>query len=244
MKSLPLNLAFVFLAGICAANAQLPIPTLPLNQPAVAAPPVPAPTSTIPTTPAASAGVPGLLNGYVPDDSYKLRVGDTVSFQILEDRVWNPQNTPLSLVVMDSGEVDVPYIGRVPAVGKTCKQLAAEIKADLEKTYYKQATVVLSLNVATPILGRVYIWGQVHNQGSLDIRVNENLTAGKAILLAGGFSDFANERKVKVVRTDANGKTQTFELDMEKILDEGKVDQDIVLQPNDLIIVPSRLVNF
>jgi polysaccharide biosynthesis/export protein len=132
----------------------------------------------------------------------------------------------------------------VGAVGKTCKQLAAEIKTALEKTYYKQATVVMSLNVATPILGRVYIWGQVHNQGSLDMRVNENLTAGKAILLAGGFADFANKRKVKVVRTDANGKTQTFELDMQQILDDGKVDQDIVLQPNDLIIVPSRLVNF
>src|ERR1035437_3518287 len=45
--------------------------------------------------PAPNAGsVPGLLNGYVPDETYKLRVGDTVSFQILEDRILDIQLTP------------------------------------------------------------------------------------------------------------------------------------------------------
>ena len=103
--------------------------------------------------------------------------------------------------MQDSGEIEVPYVGRVMAVGKTCKQLAGEIKAALEKDYYKQATVVISMNVASPILGRVYVWGQVHNQGALDIQVNENLTAGQAIMRAGGFADFANQRKVKVIRS-------------------------------------------
>jgi polysaccharide export outer membrane protein len=197
--------------------------------------------------PAPNAGsVPGLLNGYVPDETYKLRVGDTVSFQILEDRILDIQLTPASLVVADSGELDVPYIGRVLAVDKTSKQLAGEIKTALEKDYYKQATVVLSLNIANRLLGRVYIWGQVRTQGGLDVQVNENLTAGKAILRAGGFGDFANKKKVKVVRAnpDPNGKTQTFDLDMTQILEEGKIEKDIILQPNDLIIVPSHLINF
>jgi polysaccharide export outer membrane protein len=134
------------------------------------------------------------------------------------------------------------------AVGKTCKQLAGEIKTALEKDYYNQATVVISMNVASPILGRVYIWGQVHNQGALDIRVNEDLTAGQAIMRAGGFADFANQRKVRVVRsptgTDGSKQEQTVNLDMEQILNEGKTEKDIVLQPGDLIIVPSRLINF
>ena len=235
-----LKLAFVLLAGVWAASAQMPVPMLPMNPPITAMP------QSAASTPQAPAAVPGLLNGFVPDDTYKLRVGDTISFRILEDRIWNPQNAPQSLVVVDSGEMDVPYIGRVQAVGKTSKQLAAEIKTALEKDYYQKATVVLSLNIASPILGRVYIWGQVHNQGALDIAVNENLTAGKAILRAGGFADFANKRKVKMVRStpDAEGKTQTFELDMQQILEDGKIDKDVVLQPNDLVIVPSRLVNF
>jgi protein involved in polysaccharide export with SLBB domain len=190
----------------------------------------------------------GLLNGFVPDDTYKLRVGDTVSFQILEDQIWDPQNAPKFLVVQDSGEIEVLYIGRVMAVGKTCKQLAGEIKAALEKDYYKQATVVMSINLASPVLGRVYIWGQVHNQGPLDILVNENLTAGQAIMRAGGFADFANESKVRVIRSPVgaagNKQMQTFNLDMEQILNEGKTENDIVLQPGDLVIVPSRLINF
>ena len=235
-RMLRLNLLFALLAWAYAASAQLPVPMLPMSHPA--------------TTPKATAStataVPGLLNGFVPDETYTLRVGDMISFRVLEDRIWNPQNTPQSLVVTDSGEMDVPYIGRVRAVGKTSKELAAEIKTALEKDYYQKATVVLSLNIASPIFGRVYIWGQVRNQGPLDMAVNENLTAGKAILRAGGFADFANKRKVKLVRsaTDANGKSQTFELDMQQILENGKVDQDVVLKPNDLIIVPSRLVNF
>ena len=190
--------------------------------------------------------VPGLFNGYAPDDTYKLRSGDAVSFQILEDRILEIQTAPTSLVVADSGELDVPYIGRVMAVDKNCKQLGEEIKAALEKDYYKQATVVLSLNIANRLWGRVYIWGQVRNQGPLDVQVNENLTAGKAILRAGGFADFANKKKVRVVRAnvDPKGEKQSFDLDMTQILEEGKIEKDIVLQPNDLIIVPSRLINF
>ena len=142
--------------------------------------------------------------------------------------------------MQDSGEIELPYVGRMMAVGKTCKELAVEIKAALEKDYYKKATVVMSMSVASPILGRVYIWGQVHNQGPLDIQVNENLTAGQAIMRAGGFADFANQRKVRVIRSAMPAVT----LDMEQILNEGKTGKDIVLQPGDLIIVPSKLFNF
>jgi protein involved in polysaccharide export with SLBB domain len=217
-------------------QAQLPVPI------AAAKPANPVATTTI-TAPASPSS--GLLNGYVADDNYKLRVGDTVSFQILEDRLLGFQDIPVSLVVADSGELEVTYIGRIMAAGKTCKQVAEDIKTGLEKDYYKKATVVLSLNLANKILGRVYIWGQVRAQGPLDIQVNENLTAGNAILRAGGFADFASKTKVRVIRAaSATGQKQTFDLNMEDILEKGKTEQDILLQPNDFIIVPTRLVNF
>ncbi len=182
------------------------------------------------------------LNGYVPDDKYKLRMGDKISFQILEDK-----DAPKSLIVTDSGELDVPYLGRVQAADKTCKELADELKVRLEKEYYYRATVIIALDVANKLLGRIYVWGQVRNQGPIDIAVNENLTAGKAILRAGGFGDFANKKRVKVVRSGggANGAAkQTFELNMVDILEKGQTEKDIVLQPDDFIIVPSRLINF
>jgi polysaccharide biosynthesis/export protein len=189
----------------------------------------------------AATATPTILSGYVPDDKYKLRVGDKISLQILEDR-----DLPKGLVVADSGELDVPYVGRVAASDKTCKQLAEELKARLEKEYYYRATVIIALDVANKFLGRVYVWGQVRNQGPIDIAVNENLTAGKAILRAGGFGDFANKKKVKIVRGGAteSAAKQSFELNMVDILEKGKTEKDVVLQPDDFIIVPSRLINF
>ena len=187
------------------------------------------------------SSAPKNLTGYVPDDKYKLRVGDRVSLQISEDR-----DLPKSLIVADSGELDVPYIGRVAATDKTCKQLADEIKAQLEKEYYYRATVIIALDTANKLLGRIYIWGQVRNQGPLEMAVNENLTAGKAILRAGGFADFANKKKVQVIRgVGMEGfEKSTFTLNMVEILEDGKTEKDILLQPDDSIIIPTRTFNF
>ena len=123
MKKIISGLLLV-LAGFPPAFAQLPMPTLGART----APPTAVAVAAAPAQPAS-----GLLNGYVADDTYVLRVGDTVSFQILEDRLLGIQELPVNLVVTDSGELDVTYIGRVKAVGKTSKQLAADIKAALEK---------------------------------------------------------------------------------------------------------------
>jgi len=223
-------LLLALLGGITVATAQTP----PANN---------TPSGATAAVTNALSGTPMILNGYVADDKYKLRTGDKISLQILEDR-----DLPKVLLVMDSGELDVPYVGRVAAADKTCKQLAGELKAQLEKEYYYRATVIIALDAANKLLGRIYVWGQVRNQGPIDIAVNENLTAGRAILRAGGFGDFANKKKVKVVRgggagADTAGK-QSFELNMVEILEEGKTDKDLLLQPDDFIIVPSRLINF
>jgi polysaccharide export outer membrane protein len=207
-------------------------------QSAGATPISPAPPSTGSTN--APITTPASLSGYVADDKYKLRVGDKISLQILEDR-----DAPKGLVITDSGEMDAPYVGRVAATDKTCKQLADELKAQLEKEYYYRATVVIALDVANKLLGRVYVWGQVRTQGPIDLNVNENLTVGKAILRAGGFGDFANKKKVQVIRgaTGQPAGKQTFMLNMVEILEKGKTEKDIVLQPDDSIIVPERTFN-
>ncbi len=195
------------------------------------------PSALVTSTNLGSNMPPVSLAGYVPDDRYKLRVGDRVSLQILEDR-----DLPRSLTVADSGELEVPYLGRVAAADKTCKQLAAELKALLEKEYYYRATVIIALDAANRVLGRVYILGQVRTQGPIEIAINENLTVGKAILRAGGFGDFANKKHVKLIHSSA-ASGQNVELNMVEILEQGKVEKDIILKPDDFIIVPSRLIN-
>ena len=221
-----------------ASNA--PPATITAAKPATPASASPKATTVLANTNATPAA-PASLIGYVPDDKYKLRVGDRISLQILEDR-----DLPKSLVVADSGELDVPYVGRVSAADKTCKQLAEELKTQLEKAYYYRATVVIALDLANKFVGRVYVWGQVRNQGPIEIAANEHLTAGKAILRAGGFADFAKKTRVKLVRATGteSGAKQTFELNMVEILEKGKPEQDMILQPDDFVIVPSRLINF
>lgn len=245
MKDLVYCLALVF-ATVCASAqpAELGV----AGNPGTGDSPAVKPAA--PFTSAAGAASPATSEAGNPnaafDDKHKLGMGDKLSFLIAEDRelAKNRDLEPKALVVTDSGEVDVPYLGRVNALGKTCKQLAEEIKALLEKDYYYKATVTLGLDQASRTLGRVYVWGQVRTQGAVEIPAGEKFTVGKAILRAGGFGDFANKKKVKLVRTAANGQKENVELNMVNILEEGKTEQDVVIQPDDFIIVPARMVNW
>jgi polysaccharide export outer membrane protein len=170
------------------------------------------------------------------DEKKKLGPNDYVSFRVVEDR----DNDSQRLRVSDNGELEVPYIGPVPAEGKTCKELAYNIKAALEREYYYHATVILALDrVSEKSRGKVYVYGSVKGQGPQEIPADEVYTASKAVIRAGGFGDFANKRKVKVTRK--NGKD--FTVDLKRIIEEGHTEEDVVLQPDDQIYVPQRLIN-
>lgn len=174
------------------------------------------------------------------NDTAKLNNGDRVSYRVIEE-----QKSPILLTVSDSGELEIPLVGRVTARGKTCKQLAYELKPMLEKEYFYHATVIVGVETLSTLpKGKVYLMGQVHTQGAIEIPANENLTVSKAILLDGGLADFADRRKVKLVRKKSDGTTQTTIVDLVEILDKGHADRDPVLQPEDMIIVPQRLINF
>src|SRR5213592_2341781 len=78
----------------------------------------------------------------VLDDKKRLGSNDYVSFRVVEDR----DNESQHLRVNDNGELEVPYVGLVPARGKSCKELAYTIKSLLEKEYYYHATVILAVD--------------------------------------------------------------------------------------------------
>jgi len=172
----------------------------------------------------------------VLDDKKKLGSNDFVSFRVVEDR----DNDSQRLRVNDSGELEVPYIGLVPAQGKTCKELAFNIKSALEKEYYYHATVILAVDrVSDKSRGRIYVYGSVKSQGPQEVPPDENYTVSKAVIRAGGFGDFANKRKVKVTRKDG----KDFTVDLKRVIEEGHTEEDVVLQPDDQIYVPQRLIN-
>ena len=173
------------------------------------------------------------------DDHQKLGPGDRVMYQVVED-----QDPPQTLIVTDSGDLEVPYYGLVHADGKTCRQLSGTVKALLEKRLYRHATVILALEVVnrTWMTGKVYVTGQVRLPGGFDIPATENLTVSKAILDAGGFSDFSDKKHVRLIRK-TEGQEKTFEVNVLNIW-TGHLEQDLAVQPGDLIVVPARLINY
>ena len=175
------------------------------------------------------------------DDKYHLAIGDRLSFRIVED-----EEDPKPLFVTDSGDLEVPYIGRFPALGKSCKELAWALKAELEREYYYDATVIIAVDQMTKSRGKVYVVGPVHNPGPQEIPSDEVLTLSKAILRAGSFGDFADKHNVRVTRkgSGSNGLDQTFIVDVAQILEKGRTDKDMPLEVGDLIYVPERTIRF
>ena len=215
----------LFLCCSQALTAELRAPTSDLRPP----------RSDAPTLKAASVTSMEAL-----DDQHELAIGDQLSFRVLED-----QEEAKPIIVADSGEIELPLLGRYPAIDKTPKQLAHELKTELEKKYYYQATVILAVDVMTKSRGKVYLVGKVHVAGPQDIPSDEVLTLGKAILRAGRFSDFADKKKVTITRQTAGDPaiTKTIVVNVVEIFEQGKTEKDVPLLPGDMIFVPSRLIN-
>jgi len=172
----------------------------------------------------------------VLDDRTRLGPNDFVSFRVVEDR----DNESQRLRVNDNGQLEVPYVGLVPAAGKTSKELAFAVKNALEKEYYYHATVIIAVDhVSEKSRGKVYVYGSVKGQGPQEIPPDEAYTVSKAVIRAGGFGDFANKRKVKVTRKGSGD----IVVDLKRVIEEGHTEEDVVLKPDDQIYVPQRLIN-
>ena len=82
----------------------------------------------------------------------------------------------------------------------------------------------------------VLVFGQVRSPGRYPFR--KDMTAVEAIALAGGLKDTAAGNSTKVVRTSEDGKKQIFTVPVGSILNGINTKRDIVLQPDDTVIVP------
>ena len=205
----------------------------------------------------------GMLNSMSAlDDKIPLKAGDRISFRVIEDK-----DVAVSRIVTDTGEVDFPYIGRVKVDGMTCHEAAVELKRLLEVDYYKQATVIVGLDVIADkdsdkdhdkekAKDIAWVVGQVSHVGPQELSKVQPMTVSQIILRAGGFGDFADQRKVKVIhhssatapppvtdgQPDASG-TQDAEIVDVKAVFEGQPSPDPIVKPNDYIFVPKKGIN-
>ncbi len=181
----------------------------------------------------------------VADGDRNLGVGDQVTYQVLEDK-----DPAVRLTVTDAGELDIPYLGRVNVANRSLASARSQIKQLLEQKYYHRATVRLAIdtvarNRANVDAGMVYLSGKVNAPGLQKLIPGEEATAGKLILRAGGLAEFADSRKVKIVRKSKEGQAPTTEIvDLKEVLERGRIDKDVAVQDGDLIIVPQRLINW
>ncbi len=194
------------------------------------------------------------------DDKVALEDGDTVSFRVIEDR-----DDPVTRVVTDTGEVDFPYIGRVKVEGKTCHAVAVEVKKLLEVDYYKQATVIVGLDLIVGSEGEkvqpkdmAWVMGEVKEVGPQELLKKQPMTVSQLIMRAGGFGDFADQRKVKVIHRSAEtvgavasavndadiSNAKDYQVVDVKAIFDGKSSSDPVVKAGDYIIVPKKFVNF
>lgn len=172
----------------------------------------------------------------------KLRPGDRLRFQIVEDG-----SPSVDLAIGEDGRLEVPYLGFVPAAGLDVEQLRVSLTGALEKDYYQKATLRISVIQRSGKgvnMGRVYIAGEVRHIGQVEISKSENVLLSQVMLANGGFTDFADLRRVKIFRRQTSGAVETIVVNLRDIIELGKIDRDVPVLDGDFVLVGSKLVSW
>src|SRR6185369_10504976 len=117
---------------------------------------------------------------------------------------------------------------RIVEDGDEPKEILVSDSGRLEKEFYYEATVILAVDQLNRSRGKVYLVGQVRGAGPQDIPSDEEFTLSKAILRAGGFSDFADRKRVRITRknTAPNSANLIITVDVSEIFERGKTEKD------------------
>lgn len=192
------------------------------------------PTPTTTPTPPALAG---------PDSSdYILGPGDLVS--IIEVELGDDFTTDRTFRVDNSGDMSLPYVGRLHAAGLTIPQLEQEVNTRLKK-YIKEPDVVVE--VAEFHSQPVSVLGEVNTAGEYQIQGRKPLLA--ALSMAGGFTDGVGNT-ITITRDlqwgriplpnahdDPTGKYSIASIGVKGVLHSASPEQNIQVMPNDVVSV-------
>jgi polysaccharide export outer membrane protein len=165
----------------------------------------------------------GGRNPKLPDASSvaNLRSGDSLVITLQGV----PDPTANTLQIDEQGLVTLPYIGQVTAAGTTTAGLSQKIReAYVSKKIY--TTVDVSVSVTERY---VYVGGEVVRPGR--IIWTPDLTATKAVQAAGGFTLYAKEAHINLVR-------DRVAYDIDAMLAQKSPMEDPRLMPGDSIQVP------
>jgi polysaccharide export outer membrane protein len=151
----------------------------------------------------------------------QLRAGDSVT--VILQGVPDPSTN--AVTIDEKGLISLPYIGALNAAGLS----TAELSQSIRETYVTKK-IYTTVDVSVSVTERyVYVGGEVQRPGR--IIWTPDLTAAKAIQAAGGFSLYAKESGVNLVR----GKN-AYVIDVK--LAQRSPSQDPRLMPGDSLQVP------
>lgn len=168
----------------------------------------------------------------------RIAPGDTVEVQ-----VWQEADLSGPLHVDEDGTVSHVLLGRINAAGKTCDELAEELRSRLERTYLREPRVVVTLRESARRTASVL--GPVERPGAHP--VHEHMRVLDLLVVAGGLTPGAGSTAVLLHPTAANQAVQggpdgtspaaPAELDLQALLRGGDAASNPPVGPGDVLIV-------
>ena len=168
-------------------------------------------------------------NNTQADSLYKIRPGDEV-----EILVWEQDRFNTSTTVSNQGTIVVPLIGELNITGLTRDQLERELIRRLSE--YIRGDINITVSVRSTDSMQVSVFGMVSSPNNYQI-VDET-SIFRVLSMAGGPSEEANIRRVKVYRQSGNPNFEV--LDLTYYLESGQMDEAAMVRPGDIIYVPQR----
>ena len=151
---------------------------------------------------------------------------------VLDISVWKEPELTRTIPVRPDGKVSMPLLNDVQAAGLTPMQLAAQITTSLKKFVTDpQVTIIVTVINSQ----RIYILGEVNRPGAFPLL--PGMTVVEGLSSAGGFTQFANVKKIYILRKE-NGKQDKYPFNYKEVISGKASDQNIILKAGDTIVVP------
>lgn len=158
---------------------------------------------------------------------YTLLPGDA-----LEISVWQEPDLQREVLIRPDGWFSFPLVGDVRAKGRTVSQIGAELTEYLKRYI---SDVVLTVSVVGIGGNKVFVIGQVEHPGVFT--VNPRVDVVQALSIAGGMTPFAAVNNILILRRES-GRQTTFKFAYGDIEKGRNLEQNIQLEPGDVVIVP------
>ena len=171
---------------------------------------------------------------------YRIRAGDVLRIEVLEDTALNRE-----VLVLPDGRISFPLVGTLQVGGNTVNQARAALTSALEPNFAVPPSVFVSIarlrepgEPAAPATIRVYALGEIANPGLREVVPGTTLL--QFLSQSGGLSRFAATRRIQLRRVDADGQERVYPIDYRAIERGQALPNPIVLQEGDVILVPER----